>query len=108
MPVTSSPNRDSTVLPGSVFLITSDGRTLRLPIPSPSPNDPLNWSSQKRVCALGALFFFTIVALVQVQGAGLLLAVLGEEYSADVRIRSDILNADSPKNLKFKVNGNTR
>jgi hypothetical protein len=81
---TISPNHNSSALPGSVFLITSDGRTLRLPIPSPSPNDPLNWSLWKRVCALGALFFFTTVGLVLVQGTSLLLIELGEEYTVKV------------------------
>jgi hypothetical protein len=42
----------SFIIPGSVNLITSDGRTSHLPIPSPSPGDPLSWSLQKRVSAL--------------------------------------------------------
>ena len=72
------------MVPGSVFLITSDGRTLYLPIPSPSPHDPLNWGVRKRFAALGALFFFAIISLVQVQGASLLMVALEDEYAAMV------------------------
>ena len=75
---------ETSIPPGSVFLITSDGRTLNLPMPSPYPNDPLNWGFWKRISALGAVFFFTIVALVQVQGTSLLLAQLRVEYSIEV------------------------
>jgi hypothetical protein len=77
-------DRMSFILSGSVFVITSDGRTLRLPIPSPSPSDPLNWSLQKPVSALASLFFFAIVGLTQMQGAGVLLVALEDEYAADV------------------------
>ncbi|XMA17524.1 hypothetical protein WAI453_010315 [Rhynchosporium graminicola] len=44
---------------GSVFLISSNGETNRLPIPSGSPNDPLGWSPLKffwhksATCAIG-------------------------------------------------------
>jgi hypothetical protein len=85
MPSTLSREYDaSSLLPGSVFLITSDGRTLRLPIPSPYSNDPLNWTLRKRICALVALFFFTIIGLVQLQGVSLLFIALEEEYTPKV------------------------
>ena len=35
---------DSFTLSGSVVLITADGRTVSLPLPSQSPYDPLNWN----------------------------------------------------------------
>lgn len=69
---------------GSVFLITSDGRTLELPIPSQSPHDPLTWSHWKRTRALLAMSVFTVIGLVQVQGTSLLLDALEKEYDAMV------------------------
>lgn len=57
---------------------------LHLPIPSSSRSDPLNWSFQKRAMALGSMFFFTIIGLVQMQGASLLGMTLKDEYSTEV------------------------
>jgi len=50
--------RDSRNFSGSVFLISSDGRMLSLPIPTSSSRDPLNWSKMKRARAFIAIFFF--------------------------------------------------
>jgi hypothetical protein len=68
----------------SVYLITSDGRTLELPIPSRSPNDPLRWSLLKRITVMGVISVFTIVGLILVQGTSLLLLALENEYSPEV------------------------
>jgi hypothetical protein len=73
-------------LSGSVYLISSDGRMLSLPIPTRSTRDPLNWSTNKRARALLALIFFAVVGLVQVQGPSLMLNELAKEYSAEVWI----------------------
>ncbi|KAH9211215.1 major facilitator superfamily transporter [Leptodontidium sp. 2 PMI_412] len=64
----------------SVFLITSDGRTLRLPIPSSSPKDPLNWDAAKRRLVLGNLFFFAMLAVMQLQSLGVLVPVMAIDY----------------------------
>jgi hypothetical protein len=75
-----------TATQGSVYLITSDGKLLNLPIPSRSPKDPLNWSLLRRTLALTSMSLFTIVGLVQVQGTGMLLglASLEQEYTPEV------------------------
>ena len=54
-------------LPTSFFLITSDGRTLRLPIASRSNKDPLNWSKAKRAAAYTTLFMHSITLWVLLQ-----------------------------------------
>jgi hypothetical protein len=69
---------------GSVYLITSSGQTVELPIPSELPNDPLRWSWIKRVGALSAIYVFTIVNLVLVQGTSMLLQALEVEYKGAV------------------------
>ena len=69
---------------GSVFIISSDGRMLKLPIPTRSSRDPLNWSKMKRARAFFAIFFFSIVGLVLVQGPSLMFAPLGKEFSDEV------------------------
>ncbi|KAF2183700.1 MFS general substrate transporter [Zopfia rhizophila CBS 207.26] len=71
---------DSFNLSGSVFLITSDGRTLNLPIPSESPCDPLNWSSKKRALALLSIGLYSYVGLVVTQGASLTAKGLAQEF----------------------------
>jgi hypothetical protein len=75
-----------TATQGSVYLITSDGKLLNLPIPSRSPKDPLNWSLLRRTLALTSMSLFSIVGLVQVQGTGMLLglASLEQEYTPEV------------------------
>jgi hypothetical protein len=70
----------------SVYLITSDGRTLELPIPSRSLNDPLRWSLLKRATVMGVISLFTVVGLILVQGTSLLLFALENEYSPEVRL----------------------
>lgn len=69
---------------GSVFLISSNGETLQLPIPSQLPNDPLKWSNFKRFLVLFSMFVFSTISLVQVQGTSLLLHALQDEYSPEV------------------------
>ncbi|KAG4420806.1 hypothetical protein IFR04_006086 [Cadophora malorum] len=64
----------------SVFLITSDGKTLQLPIPSSSPKDPLNWHPAKRRIVLGNVFFFAMLAVVQLQSLGVLVPVMAIDY----------------------------
>jgi hypothetical protein len=69
---------------GSVFLISSDGRMLSLPIPTRSPRDPLNWSKMKRARAFIAIFFFSILGLFLVQGPSLMFVPLRQEFSDEV------------------------
>jgi len=69
---------------GSVYLITSDGRTLNLPIASNSPADPLNWCAFQRFSTIAAMSLFTIVGLVLVQGTSMFLHDLDIEYSGEV------------------------
>lgn len=71
---------DSSLLPGSVFIIASDGSVLNLPIPSTLPNDPLNWSFKKRALALTAVGIFSSVGAALSQGASLLMNGLSEEF----------------------------
>ncbi|KAL9076457.1 MAG: hypothetical protein Q9157_003641 [Trypethelium eluteriae] len=61
----------SSVRSGTVFLISSDGKILNLPIPSDSRYDPLNWSTRKRALALLSIVVYSLVGLVLPQGAGL-------------------------------------
>lgn len=73
-------------LAGSIFLITSDGKTLKLPMPSNSPNDPLNWSLRKRILALSVITLYSIVSLMETQAASLLYRPLAAEFNAGVSL----------------------
>ena len=75
---------DSFMLSGSVFLITSDGKTLSLPVPSQSPYDPLNWTWKKRTVALFPIVIFSLSCLVLTQGASLTYVGLSKEFSEEV------------------------
>ena len=71
-------------LPGSVFLITSDGDQLSLPIPSKSPRDPLNWGTMKRARAFISIFLLAIIGMFLVQGPSLMFVPLTMEFSSEV------------------------
>jgi hypothetical protein len=75
---------ESYTLAGSVFLITGNGKTLKLPAPSDSPADPLGWSKWKRAGAALAVAWFSIVALAVAQAAGIFLRVISHEFKLDV------------------------
>jgi len=70
---------------GSVYLISSDGRMLSLPIPSGSTRDPLSWSAGKRLRALAVLLFFSIVAIVPMQAPEMIYGALVRDFSPTVR-----------------------
>lgn len=86
MASTIQSNRESSYLNGSVYLITSDGRILNLPIPSPSRRDPLNWNLKKRALAILSIWFFTFVGAILVQGASLAMNGLRDEFSFEVML----------------------
>ena len=71
-------------LSGSVFLISSDGTTLKLPIPAKTARDPLNWSTQKRIWAMISLIFFSIAGLVAVESPSLMFPLFLKEFSQNV------------------------
>lgn len=71
---------------GSVFLITSEGRMLNLPIPSESPLDPLNWVLARRMLVLAILNAFLIVALFLIQTPANLRAAFLLEFDQEVSV----------------------
>ncbi len=79
-----SRKRETCDLTGSVYLISSDGRMIKLPMPTNSPRDPLNWSGRKRAGAFLALMIFAISGLTEVQGPSLMLASLAMDFPPSV------------------------
>ena len=73
-------NRWSTDLSGSVFLISSDGDILKLPMPSNSPRDPLNWSKKRRFLAINCLTIFAGLGLTIVEAPSLLFLKFYAEF----------------------------
>ncbi|KAL0942093.1 major facilitator superfamily transporter [Colletotrichum truncatum] len=69
-------------LAGSIYLITSDGKTLKLPMPSKSPHDPLNWPLRKRVVALAVIMLYSIVSMMETQAVSLMYRPLAAEFNA--------------------------
>lgn len=60
---TKNQQDDLELLPGSVYLVDSDGSILKLPIPSDDPKDPLQWGRWKRAGALFCIIFFQVLSL---------------------------------------------
>ncbi|RYP71774.1 hypothetical protein DL771_004586 [Monosporascus sp. 5C6A] len=58
---------DSGDFSGTVFLISSAGEILKLPIPSPSLRDPLNWSRKRRAAVSACLMAFSTVSMYAIQ-----------------------------------------
>lgn len=71
-------------LAGSIYLITSDGKTLKLPMPSNSPYDPLKWSPRKRIVALCVIALYSVVSMMETQAASLMYRSLAAEFNAGV------------------------
>ncbi|KAF1957751.1 MFS general substrate transporter [Byssothecium circinans] len=76
----SKKKHESYDLAGSVFLITNDGNTLHLPMPSNSKYDPLNWGRWKSLGATVAIWWYSIVALAGVQAASLMMGGLRRDF----------------------------
>ncbi|WQF84108.1 Putative major facilitator superfamily, MFS transporter superfamily [Colletotrichum destructivum] len=70
-------------LSGSIYLITSDGQTLKLPMPSTSPYDPLTWSLTKRLLAMGVLVLYSIVSMMETQAATLMYRSFAAEFNGN-------------------------
>ena len=77
---------DSYNLPGTVFLISSDGSVLNLPIPSENIHDPLNWSLKKRLLALFAIALFAFAGGVSVEAANTSIIGITLEFLTQVRV----------------------
>lgn len=71
-------------LAGSVFLISSDGRLLDLPVPSESPHDPLNWVTARRVLIWTLLSLYSIIAMFLIQTPGNLFLAFINEFDGQV------------------------
>ncbi|KAF9695391.1 hypothetical protein EKO04_006691 [Ascochyta lentis] len=73
-------------LSGSIFLVTSSGTTLNLPVPSESPADPLNWGRWKTAGAVAAVAWHSTVSLTVVQAASMVYhGVLADFGGQDIR-----------------------
>ncbi|KAI6358954.1 hypothetical protein MCOR25_007217 [Pyricularia grisea] len=66
--------------PSSLFLITSDGRTLSLPIASPSPRDPLNWSIRCRFMIFFSLAIMGGISVTMLNAPAILRGAMGVEF----------------------------
>lgn len=71
-------------LSGSVFLVTSDGKTLSLPVPSDSEHDPLNWGRWKFLGAFVSLVWFVAFPTTAVQAAAQMIHGIGKEFDQTV------------------------
>jgi hypothetical protein len=84
----ASSKHESFLLSGSVFLVTNNGRTLSLPIPSDSKLDPLNWSRWRTGGAMLAIGWFAVATLTAVQAASVMLGGIGDGFRETVSSRS--------------------
>ncbi|RYP04532.1 hypothetical protein DL764_004394 [Monosporascus ibericus] len=92
---------DSGDFSGTVFLISSAGEILKLPIPSPSPRDPLNWSGKRRAAAVACLMAFSAVSIASI--ATLSLFFLPESFFVRPAIAYDgrVLVQSSTEKVKL-------
>lgn len=77
--------RESYNLTGTTFLITNDGRTLKLPVASESNADPLNWSDLKTAGAFFAIVFYSAVCLTAAQAPAVMLDSIQNTFKHEVR-----------------------
>lgn len=84
--------RESYNLCGSTYLITNTGKTLKLPVPSDSKADPLNWSQWKTAGAIFAIALFSVVCLTAAQAASVIFEDIQMEFQ-DENIQPWLLKA---------------
>jgi len=77
---------ESYELSGSIFLVTSHGRTLNLPMPSDSKRDPLTYGRWKRTGAFFAIMVYSVTSLTVVQAASLMMPGIVADFSEQVRL----------------------
>lgn len=77
--------RESYNLSGSTFLVTASGMTLKLPVPSNSDLDPLNWSRRKATGAILAVAWYFVAASTVVQAPSIILPGIAGEFGGQVR-----------------------
>lgn len=83
--------RESYNLSGSTFLITASGMILKLPIPSNSELDPLNWGRWKSAGAMFAVALYFTASSTAVQAPSVILPGIAKEFGAQVRFGSHAL-----------------
>jgi hypothetical protein len=76
--------RESYDLSGTRFLRTNTGKTLKLPIPSDSSADPLNWSLWRTAGAMFAVYLYSVVALTAAQAASVVMGGIQNEFYQEV------------------------
>ncbi|KAJ4346417.1 uncharacterized protein N0V89_010346 [Didymosphaeria variabile] len=81
---TKRSKHESYDLSGSVFLISRQGKTLNLPIPSDSQHDPLNWSPWKTCAAMVAVGWYSATALTAVQAVSLMMDGIIPDFSHEM------------------------
>lgn len=75
---------------GSTYLITDTGKTLKLPVPSDSVADPLNWGKWKTAGAIFAISLYSIVCLTAAQAASVVLDGIQNDFGSEVSCSSFI------------------
>ncbi|KAK8049680.1 hypothetical protein PG994_011410 [Apiospora phragmitis] len=65
---------------GNALLVDKQGRIRRLPIPSNSPNDPLNWKAWEKSAVIFCCCWFSIMGLALASGLGAILGVFFQFY----------------------------
>ncbi|KAK7989079.1 hypothetical protein PG989_009394 [Apiospora arundinis] len=65
---------------GNALLVDKQGQIRRLPIPSNSPNDPLNWKAWEKSAVIFCCCWFSIMGLALASGLGAILGVFFQVY----------------------------
>lgn len=76
---------DPDEVPGTVFLVSSAGNVLKLPISSQSPRDPLNWPWPKRIACLVAMVVATSVNFFEVKLSSIMFISYQLDFASQVR-----------------------
>ncbi|CRJ90865.1 hypothetical protein BN1723_008486 [Verticillium longisporum] len=76
-------------LPGTVFLISAAGKVLKLPIPSESTRDPLNWTPARRVAVFSALMSYTAVCFFENKLPAALMGAFHHEFDPETNKKQD-------------------
>lgn len=100
--------RESFNLSGSTYLITDTGKTLKLPIPSDSAADPLNWSQWKTAGAMFSIALYSVVCLTAAQAASVILEGIQNDTQVYNVCYSPLMMLKGTKDRRTHLTGSSK
>ena len=99
---------EDTHVKGNAFLVHADGEVRKIPVPSKSPNDPLNFKRWEKIGIIFCCCWFSIMGLSMAGGLVTILNVFFELYAPQGKQAQDIVFLITMPSLCIGLGESTR